>query len=95
MSTVYPAILGFAGYGDGHDAFLHPDDEWDDSHPLVQERPDLFTAAPLIVLDDAPAPKRRGRPPKSPVSTEPGCLHQDCVLAHPHAGPTVLAGVDG
>lgn len=26
----------------------------------------------------------------SPVITQPGCLHKDCVLEHPHAGPAEL-----
>jgi predicted O-methyltransferase YrrM len=29
--------------------------------------------------------------PESPVETEPGCLHPECTLDHPHAGPAVLA----
>lgn len=28
--------------------------------------------------------------PVAPVSTEPGCQHDECVLDHPHAGPAVL-----
>jgi hypothetical protein len=26
-----------------------------------------------------------------PVPTEPGCTHRDCVLEHPHTGPSLLA----
>lgn len=34
---------------------------------------------PLALLDDAP------------VSTEPGCTNDDCVLVHPHAGPAIVS----
>lgn len=29
--------------------------------------------------------------PVAPVSTEPGCQHDGCILDHPHAGPATLA----
>jgi hypothetical protein len=29
--------------------------------------------------------------PEGPVPTDPGCTHPDCVLEHPHAGPSILA----
>lgn len=44
MSTVRPAIDGFVGYGDGLEALLRSDEDWDADHPLVRERPELFTA---------------------------------------------------
>lgn len=45
MSTVYPTIDGFAGYGDGLEALLRSDEAWDSGHPLVKERPELFRPA--------------------------------------------------
>lgn len=44
MSTVYPKINGFVGYGHGLEARLDESEPWDSRHPLVRERPELFTA---------------------------------------------------
>lgn len=30
-------------------------------------------------------------PAEAPVSTEPGCTNDDCVLVHPHAGPAIVS----
>ncbi len=41
-------------------------------------------------VDDPPA-VAPNPDPTGPVETEPGCMHPDCVLEHPHIGPAVLA----
>lgn len=43
MSAVYPIIDGFVGYGNHIEALLRSDESWDSEHPLVKERPELFT----------------------------------------------------
>lgn len=56
MSQVFPRIDGFIGYGDGLEAQLRTDQPWDDTHPLVVERPEVFTD---------PEPKPRTRKPRA------------------------------
>lgn len=55
MSQVFPLIDGFIGYGDGLEAQLRSDEPWETTHPLVVERPEVFTAPE----PDAPRPRPR------------------------------------
>lgn len=52
MGTVKSLIDGFVNAGDGVPVLLSPGDVFEDSHPLVQSRPELFEAVP------DPTPKR-------------------------------------
>lgn len=45
MSKVHATYSGFVGL-DGVPVLLNDGDEYDDGHPLVQARPDLFTEPP-------------------------------------------------
>lgn len=62
MSKVYPLIDGFVGYGDkGAELLLRSDEAVDSSHPLVKERPELFTdvVPEAVQLAEAKAAPRR------------------------------------
>jgi hypothetical protein len=56
MSQVYPLLDGWVGYGDGASILLETGTPVDADHPVVQERPELFTKPP------AEEPKRTARP---------------------------------
>jgi hypothetical protein len=43
MSTVNPLIDGWVGYGDGSSILLETGTPIDANHPVVLERPELFT----------------------------------------------------
>jgi hypothetical protein len=43
MSTVNPLIDGWVGYGDGSSILLETGTPIDADHPVVVERPELFT----------------------------------------------------
>lgn len=58
MSTVNPKIDGWVGYGDGASILLESGTPIDASHPVVVERPELFTAPPA----DKPKPGARPKP---------------------------------
>jgi len=55
MSQVYPLIDGFIGYGDGASIQVETGTPIDASHPVVKERPELFTKPP------AEEPRKLGR----------------------------------
>ncbi len=61
MSIVYPTIDGWVGYGEGAEMLLRTNTPLDSRHPLVKERPDLFTASPLPSVADAAAQTARIR----------------------------------
>lgn len=84
MSAVYAAMAGFAGYSGGA-VFLNPGDEWDSEHPLVVERPNLFTSPepePEVVPEvpeepeepevEAEVPEEPEVVPEVPVRRGPG-----------------------
>jgi hypothetical protein len=54
MSTVNPLIDGWVGYGDGSSILLETGTPIDADHPVVQERPELFTQ-PEKPAEKAPA----------------------------------------
>lgn len=43
MSKVNALITGWVGYGDGGSMLLEAGQEFDETDPIVQERPDVFT----------------------------------------------------
>lgn len=58
MSEVSPLLDGWVGYGDGASVLLETGTPIDSEHPVVKERPELFTAPP------AEKPKQvRPKPP--------------------------------
>ena len=46
MSQVYPLMDGFIGYGDGASIQVETGTPIDADHPVVVERPELFTKPP-------------------------------------------------
>lgn len=56
--TVRPKIDGqWVGWSGG-EAFLHVSDEYPDDHPLVQERPELFTQPARQARSDRKAARK-------------------------------------
>ncbi len=53
---VFPLIDGWVGYGDGASVLLETGTPIDVDHPVVVERPELFTKPP------APAAPKPGKP---------------------------------
>ncbi len=58
MSIVYPTIDGWVGYGEGAEMLLRTSTPLDSRHPLVKERPELFTTSPLPGVADTDASAR-------------------------------------
>jgi hypothetical protein len=67
MSDVYPLINGWVGYGSGAEILLRDDEPIDPEHPLVKERPELFTSPP----PSEPEPGRRSPGRLTPSRNKP------------------------
>lgn len=62
MSTVNPKIDGWVGYGDGASILLESGTPIDSNHPVVLERPELFSQP------EKPAEKPTRAPSRGKVS---------------------------
>lgn len=85
MSYVYPNCVSVVAYEGGR-VRLHPQQQWNDDDPFVQERPEFFSSTPLVAAHSdgyepveratrAPGEKRqvrrgRGRKPADTAADE-------------------------
>lgn len=60
MSQVYPLLSGWVGYGGGAELLVRENEPLDSEHPLVLERPELFTAADPPKRGQRPAARKTG-----------------------------------
>jgi hypothetical protein len=69
--TKYATVSGFVGFG-GDNVGLHAGDPWDDDHPFVKARPDLFTDTPPGGESPAPPPPPPAKPSSPRSQFKPG-----------------------
>jgi hypothetical protein len=75
MSTVFPLIDGWVGYGDRQEFLLRSDEPLATDHPLVLERPELFAVAePAGGTAEAepPVPVKKAAAPRKPKGSANG-----------------------